>query len=107
MNCCLEPAAPLRRDEVALVSPVGPDYGSMNVARLDELRRRLGDEVDGGERLDVVVDLRDIEYAGAALIGILAEASAQLRSQNRRLAVWGDRHGLLEATGLASRLGGG
>ncbi len=107
MNCCLEPVTPLRREEAALVHPNGPAYGSMNAARLDELRRRLGREVDADDRRNVVVDLRDVEYAGAAFVGILAEASARLRAQDRRLAVREDRQGLLEAAGLSSLLAGG
>lgn len=106
MNCCLEPAAASPRDEAAVLFLNETRYGSLNAARLDELRRQIDRAIDAGDRAKVVVDLRDVESAGAAFVGILAEAAGRLRAQNRRLAVRGDRLGLLDAAGLTSLLHG-
>lgn len=104
MNCCLEPAAAVPEDEAAVVRPGRTAYGSMNPGRLADWHRQMDREIEAGAAPTVIVDLDGVEYAGAAFVGVLAEAAGRLRSQNRLLTIRGDRFGLLATAGLSSLL---
>jgi anti-sigma B factor antagonist len=76
--------------------------GSIDLHSSDELRSRLTELVDAGER-DVVVDLTAVDFCDSSGLNVLVRAYKHARAQNATLTVtgaYGRVENVLRTTGL-------
>ena len=83
--------------------------GSIDLHSSDELRSRLTELVDAGER-EVVVDLTAVDFCDSSGLNVLVRAYKHARAQNATLTVtgaYGRVENVLRTTGLDRFLIGG
>lgn len=82
-----------------LLTPAPLAYGSLEEGTLAQLEADLRDAVHESLAELVVVDLSTVEIGGAGLLRILLRLRNRLLPRGQKLAVCGDRNGLISAAG--------
>lgn len=81
-----------------VLTPKSKTYGSLELQKLDKLRRDLS-EFQPWSMESLVVDLTGVVQHGSAFLAVLIELAIRLRRTGTELIVCGDQTGLLELIG--------